>query len=348
MRSRAAKMRAVRIAGGTRLGAAAAALVGLIGCREAAAPGLDAPSCATIGSGTSRCGANGDACCVSPMVPGGSYDRSYVNDGEGASGLADSATVSTFRLDRYLITVGRFRQFVAASVAGWTPPAGSGKHAHLNGRHGLANGSGAGYEAGWSAGDDIELASTSQDWTARLECEPSFHTWTDVAGPNEALPMNCIDWFEAYAFCIWDGGFLPSEAEWEFAAAGGGQQREYPWGTTAPGTSNLYAIYGCYYPSGTGTCTGLTNIAPVGTAMSGAGLWGQLDLLGNMFQWNLDWDATYVAPCADCAHLTPGFARYVRGGSFYSDVAYALLASHGGRSPESRGYDLGFRCARTP
>ena len=67
--------------------------------------------------------------------------------------------------------------------------------------------------------------------------------------------MNCINSYEAVAFCIWDGGFLPTLSEWGYAAAGGNEQREYPWGATAPGTANQYAIYNCYYAPAA-TCQG--------------------------------------------------------------------------------------------
>ena len=74
-------------------------------------------------------------------------------------------------------------------------------------------------------------------------CAPSTWTPSPVSGSasQENLPINCVDWAEAYAFCIWDGGFLPSEAEWEYAAAGGSLQLDYPWGSAGPGTLNAYA-----------------------------------------------------------------------------------------------------------
>jgi sulfatase modifying factor 1 len=144
---------------------------------------------------------------------------------------------------------------------------------------------GSGYESGWLTGFDRNVAPTE----ANLASDPDYATRTSTPGSRENLPINCVNWYEAYAFCIWDGGFLPSEAEWEYAAAGGSEQREYPWGSAAPATANQYAIYGCYYnPDDAGLCTGVANIAPVGTATLGAGRWGQLDLAGDEYQWNLD------------------------------------------------------------
>jgi formylglycine-generating enzyme required for sulfatase activity len=310
--------------------------------------GSPPPSCRVSGPGTTSCGAASESCCTSLEVPGGTYYRTYTNNGGGASGLADPATVSRFRLDKYDVTVGRFRRFVSAwsDGAGFTPPVGSGKHTHLNDGQGLADSARAGaHEPGWLAADTVNLAPNDAD----LACDPGFATWTSVAGDRETLPINCVTWWEAYAFCIWDGGFLPSEAEWEYAAAGGSQQREYPWGTTPPGTANEYAIHDCSYPSGTTNCADVSNIAPVGTATAGAGLLGQLDLAGNVWQWNLDWSAPYTA-CTDCAYLTETSIRVLRGGNFsvYGGISYLLPPTRNDDTPADRSYDVGFRCARTP
>jgi formylglycine-generating enzyme required for sulfatase activity len=162
-----------------------------------------------------------------------------------------------------------------------------------------------------------------------------------------------VNWYEAYAFCIWDGGFLPSEAEWEYAAAGGDQQREYPWGSTDPGTGNQYAIYDCLYPSGSAKCTGVANVAPVGTAVKGAGRWGQLDMAGNVGEWILDWYAPYVNPCADCATTVVASCTANCGsrgdkGGIYLSTLFSPANHWPGGAPEWRGYWLGFRCARNP
>src|SRR5262249_48048758 len=156
-----------------------------------------------------------------------------------------------------------------------------------------ANSAGA-YEPGWVASDDANVAPTN----ANLSCTSAYQTWSFTPGGHENRPINCVNWYEAYAFCIWDGGFLPSEAEGAYAAAGGNEQRAYPWGsaepgTACPGTGCQYATYNCDYPSGSGTCTGATNIAPVGAAASGAGRWGQLDLAGELWEAIMDLDATY-------------------------------------------------------
>ena len=309
-----------------------------------------------------NCGAGGsDDCCASLEVPGGTFYRTYTYDGGGPSGEADPATVSSFRLDKYDVTVGRFRQFVKAVLhpdggVGWMPAAGSGKHTHVNAGNGLVNSAAGGivYETGWTTSYNGSVAPTDSNLqTSTYQAGPC--TWTPLAGNQENLPINCVTWQEAYAFCIWDDGFLPSEAEWAYAASGGGEQREYAWGQAPPGTANEYAIYSCYYPSGGGACTGsgavgiVANIAPVGTARLGVGKWGHLDLNGELAQHNLDYNPVGSPPysaCTDCMYQNAnGLIRYVfRGGSF--DGPAVTSAARNADWP-ARSYGIGFRCART-
>jgi sulfatase modifying factor 1 len=310
-------------------------------------------SCSAGGSGMTNCGAGGsgsESCCTSLEVAGGTFYRTYDADdagtgsGEAGTGQANPATVSGFRLDKYLVTVGRFRKFVAAwnAGAGYLPAAGSGKHSSLNGGNGLGNSGDPGtYETGWDATNwnnttDVDPTNTN------LACGGTSDTWSNTAGTHENLPINCVNWWEAYAFCIWDGGYLPTEAEWEYAAAGGSLQRAYPWGTVAPGTANQYAIYSGNY---TGNAT---DIAPVGYASLGAGNWGQFDLAGEVWEWNLDWYATYAA-CTDCAYLTATSERVMRGDDFTSTVVTNLLPPTRDKyAPTYRAHSIGFRCARSP
>jgi sulfatase modifying factor 1 len=307
------------------------------------------------------CLGNKTPVCTSYEVPGGAFDRSY--DGVTYTDAGAPAVVSGFRLDAYEVTVARFSNFVTAVVLGTgLPEAGAGKHVHLNGEKGLvavggdADGGDAGpasaadvsYETGWDPAWNANLATTEAAWDANLTSFVSSTWYPPNQGANADLPINAVTWYEAYAFCIWDGGFLPSEAEWNYAASGGGEQRVYPWGTTDPGTASEFAIYGCYYAGGSpGNCSFTYNIAPVGSAPMGDGKFGQSDLAGNMWEWTLDGYAPYVTPCQDCAALG-GNPRVFRGGTYYQVAQYLAASSRQSGAAATRFAGVGFRCARTP
>lgn len=311
-----------------------------------------ATSCKSSGVGVTDCGP-GESCCTSLPVQGGTFKRSYDNvtflDG------THPAKVSDFRLDKYEVSVGRFRKFVEASVAGWAPADGSGKHIHVNDGKGLLVAPKTdSWEYGWRAAWSNKLAKSTTDWNTNLSQSAAYQTWTTSAGTHEKRPINYVTWYEAYAFCIWDGGFLPSEAEWNYAAAGGTEQRVYPWGKTVPGPDTSLAIYGCYL-NGPG-CSGVTEIATVGSLPTIVGKYGQLDLAGNVTEWNLDtfptpFQATsgYATPCTDCAELSTPARCMTRGGGFQPTSTTEITNSlRVGYAPTDRKFGIGFRCARTP
>jgi len=164
--------------------------------------------------------------------------------------------------------------------------------------------------------------------------------------------MNCVTWYEAMAFCVWDGGYLATEAEWNYAATGGDQQRAYPWSIPA-GSLTPFDGSHASYSDGT-NCMGdglvgcaVTDMVEVGTKPMGDGRWSQSDLAGNVHEWTLDWYATtYASPCMDCAGLTATLSRVVRGGGFDERPSLMRAGARHDRSPEYRDHDFGFRCAR--
>jgi formylglycine-generating enzyme len=309
-------------------------------------PPAEPPSCAPGGAGMTNCGPSSESCCTSLEVSGGTYYRSY--DGVTWTDKSNPATVSNFRLDQYDVTVGRFRQFVSAVVAGWLPEAGSGKHSYLNGGQGLVD-TGASYEAGWSSSWTSNLPTTANGWATALSSSVlngEGATWTAAPGANENLPISSVSWFQSYAFCIYDGGFLPSEAEWNYAATGGSDQRVYPW--SVPSTSTAISCADSFYNA----CTSLDQPNAVGTeSPTGDGKWGQSDMAGNLFEWVLDTaNNNYVNPCVDCATLTAASmgSNGIRGGAVDTVVDSLLASARAGENPNATLGYIGFRCARAP
>lgn len=266
-----------------------------------------------------------ESCCLSPIVTGGEFARS--ND------LAAPAKLSAFRLDKYEVTVGRFRQFVGAYDE-WRgaghPEVGEGAHPRIPG-------------TGWDAAWAVELSPNAQGLARTMNCE-TVSTWTGEPGQNELRPVGCLAWFQAFAFCLWDGGRLPTEAEWNFASAGGSEQRVFPWGDTEPKADAELAAYGCSF-YGTSSCEAL-DIAPVGSIPAGNGKFGQADLAGNIWEWNWDWHAPYAPVCEDCANTLPSRGREIRGGNYGHYVSFLSSSYRYFYAPEYHGDSIGVRCAR--
>ncbi len=313
-------------------------------------------SCQATGPGLSNCGPGGsESCCASLAVPAGSAKPAC------ASG---PVKVSGARLDKYEATVGRFRQFLAATRNGWLPQAGSGKHDHVNGGQGLVSADdadgGPAYESGWDSSWNSPLTASLDAWSTYT----SNGSFTSSPAANENLPMLGLTWYEAYAFCIWDGGFLPSTSEWQVAASGG-EGRTYPWSSPASSTT-IDCSYADYFggsagmscvPTGGDTvniCQGTgcqpnpTNPNDVGSeSPKGDGKWGHADMAGNAVEWNLDTWGTLSA-CTDCANLGVGVTQRNQGGGFFNPAPGQVVSNCSGLDPSRNGMEMGVRCARMP
>jgi formylglycine-generating enzyme required for sulfatase activity len=150
------------------------------------------------------------------------------------------------------------------------------------------------------------------------------------------LPVSCVHWSDADAYCHFVGKRLPSEREWEFAARGQFAV-PFPWGAGASCTDAITLIN---EQSGR-SCA--HHPARVGTHPGGASIFGVQDLSGNVEEWTADWYAELLgpgpAPRAGAAHV-------LRGGGWLSTPSQSRTTARNWGSAVEAGANVGFRCAR--
>lgn len=295
----------------------------------------------------STCGADGrDNCCNSPQVLGNTFFRSFDRAGDATSGTTSfPATISDFRLDKYEVSVGRFRAFINAGMGTQAnPPAlRAGTHPNLQA---------SGWDPSWNVNLPVNKAALLEQLSpARCaSVAPQTVMWTEQPGSHENRPINCVSWFEAMAFCIWDGGYLPTEAEWNFAATGGTEYRAFPWSVPPESLAidaqraTFFDGLGCVI-SGQDPCLEI-DVIPVGSLPMGNGRYGQSDMGGNVAEWTLDYVGAYQSMCTDCANLAPAAHRQIRGGGFGNGRTFLRTGFRHGQPPTDATPLTGFRCAR--
>ncbi len=195
---------------------------------------------------------------------------------------------------------------------------------------------------------------TPEGWTWRQQRDTSEpYQWNDPQYRQPNQPMSIITWYESVAYCNWlteqladnlPAGYairLPTEAEWEAAAAWDGtdQRRTYPWGAADVDLDRaVYAQAGVNAP------------APIGCCPAGVAACGAIDLAGNVWEWTSSSYKEYPDQAAiEVEAFTPNDRDVPRrGGSYYQDSTNVLCGARYGNYPDNYGDSLGFRIVVAP
>jgi ergothioneine biosynthesis protein EgtB len=170
-----------------------------------------------------------------------------------------------------------------------------------------------------------------EGWQQRV-----FERWQPV---ELDLPVIHVSAYEAQAWCRWSGRRLPTEAEWERAAAtapGESVKRRYPWGD-APQDAKRANLDGA-------------GLIPVYAGEAGDSAWGCRQMLGNVWQWTATPFHPYpgfaVDPYEDYSRPWFGSHRVLRGASFATKPRLARLGYRNFYTPDRADVFCGFRtCA---
>jgi formylglycine-generating enzyme required for sulfatase activity len=263
---------------------------------------------------------------------------SFPLDGEGP---VRPVIVDPFLIDAHPVTNDIFQQFVTATgykteaeVFGWS-------------------------FVFWSHIPESRFSDLVEDTVAAAPwwCKVSGARWNAPAGPGSTLeglkdhPVVHISWNDAQAYCRWSGQRLPTEAEWEYAARGGLEQKLYPWGDKLrPDGEHRCNIWQGEFPHHDTADDGYAGTCPVDAfPPNGFGLYS---ITGNAWEWCSDWFDTEFHRTAgrnNPAGPPSGTSKVMKGGSFLCHKSYCnryRVAARSSNTPDSSSSNIGFRCCR--
>lgn len=189
---------------------------------------------------------------------------------------------------------------------------------------------------------------SGDDFKEFLKANPNEHPtitgWYDrVPRPGMAKrPVIGLSWKRCRNYCEWRGKRLPTEAEWERAAAGL-EGRIFPWGNVPPDQERANFGRCCFIRKG-------EVLEEVNAYSKGQTPDGIFNMSGNIAEWVLDWyDSSYykTSPYKNPKGPETGKYHVVRGGAWNSLPDYMRSRRRYGNNDGQDFYGIGCRCALT-